>query len=68
MRFGFVAAISEYAYCGIVMTGFPITLEFSAWYSKVGYVVPAILAMIVLCAFRYSLGGLPLLAASHFDD
>jgi hypothetical protein len=68
MRFGLVAAISTYVYCGIVMNYFPITLEASAWYSGYGYAVLAILAVFVLYSFRTSLGGRSLLAVSPIDD
>ena len=46
---------------------FPVTLQASAWYSGAGYVALAILAVIILYAFRASLGGRPLLAPSRLD-
>jgi hypothetical protein len=46
----------------------PITLDASAWYAPYGYAALAIIAAIVLYAFRTSLGGRPLLAPSPIDD
>jgi hypothetical protein len=46
----------------------PTTLDTSAWYSGYGYAALAIFAAIVLYAFRFSLGGRPLIAAPHLDD
>jgi len=46
----------------------PMTLDTSAWYAGYGYTALAIFAAIVLFAFRFSLGGRPLLASSHLDD
>jgi hypothetical protein len=67
LRFGLVAASFGLIYSGIVRS-FPITLQASAWYSGVGYGALAILAIVVLYAFRYSLGGRPLLSPSRLDD
>ncbi len=67
MRFGLVVLIFFtflYDFFSIV----PTTLDASAWYSGYGFAALAILAVIVLYAFRTSLGGRPLLASSHFDD
>jgi hypothetical protein len=67
MRFGFLAALL----CGfiyIVIHNLPITLHASAWYSGYGYLTLAVLAAIVLYAFRFSLGGRALIAPSRFDD
>jgi hypothetical protein len=47
---------------------FPITLYASAWHSGIGYSALAVLAVMVLYAFRTSLGIRPLLAPSHLDD
>jgi hypothetical protein len=67
LRFGLVAAIFEYLFCLIVVK-FPITLDASAWYAPVGYAALAILAIIVLYAFRTTIGRRPLLASSHLDE
>jgi hypothetical protein len=67
IRFGLVAAISVEFTCELIMK-FPITLQASAWYAGYGFATLAILATIVLYAFRYSLSGRPLLAASRLDD
>jgi len=47
---------------------FPATLDASAWYSHASFAALAIFAVVVLYAFRYSLGGRPLIAASQLDD
>ena len=67
MRFGFLAALL----CGfinIVIGNLPMTLHASAWYSGYGFLTLAVLAAIVLYAFRFSLGGRALIAPSRFDD
>jgi hypothetical protein len=56
------------AYFSYRLTGFPITLATSAWYSGVGYGALAMLAIVVLYAFGNSLGGRPLLASHQLDD
>ena len=65
MRFGFIAAFLTQVTFNIGR--FP-TLDASAWYSGYSYLVLAIFAAIVLFAFRYSLGGRPLISAPHLDD
>jgi hypothetical protein len=67
MRFGLVAVTLCIFTVRIFLT-FPITLDASAWYAGYGYAALAILAAIVLYAFRYSLGGRPMLSVSHLDD
>jgi hypothetical protein len=67
MRFGLVAAISC-AFITLVYTVLPLTLDASAWYSGYGFATLAVFAVIVLYAFRTSLGGRPLLAPSRLDD
>jgi serine/threonine protein kinase len=67
MRFGFIAMAFTWA-TYYVFSAFPIALSASAWYSGYGYAAIIILAVVVLYAFRTSLGGRPLLAASHIDD
>ncbi len=67
MRFGLVAlllsspGLQSYIYL-------PTTLDTSAWYSGFGFAALAIYGGIVLCAFRFSLGGRPLISAPHLDD
>jgi hypothetical protein len=67
MRFGLLAAIFQYLYCAIAVR-FPITLDASAWYSGAGYAALAILAIVVLYAFRTSIGRHPLIASSRLDE
>ena len=67
IRFGILAAIIC-LFAGSVINGIPMFWSASAWYSGYGYAALAILAVIVLYAFRTSLGGRPLLASSHLDD
>jgi serine/threonine-protein kinase len=67
MRFGLVAGML-FQFLGHVMYRFPIGFETSAWYSGTGYAALAILAVVVLYAFRTSLGGRPLITAPHLDD
>lgn len=67
MRFGFLAALI----CGfvnIVFVDIPITLHASSWYAIYGYIALALIAAIVLFAFRTSLGGRAIFAPSRFDD
>ena len=67
MRFGLVA-YALYFFTSFFIGAFPLTLDASAWYSHAGFAALAIFAAIVLYAFRYSLGGRPLLATSRLDD
>ena len=66
-RFGLLA-FSFCMFTFMIFRTFPIPLDASAWYAGYGYAALAILAAIVLYAFRTSLGGRPLLASSHLDD
>jgi hypothetical protein len=56
MRFGIVT-VAFFCFFGRLFLDFPVTFDTSAWYSGYGYAALAILAAIVLCAFRTSLGG-----------
>ena len=67
IRFGVLAAIIV-LFADAVINKIPMFWNPSAWYSDYGYAAVAILAAIVLYAFRTSLGGRPLLAPSHLDD
>jgi hypothetical protein len=67
MRFGLVAAAFLF-FTAASPEKFPLTFDTSAWYSSYGFAALAILAVIVLYAFRFSLGSRQLLAASHLDD
>jgi predicted Ser/Thr protein kinase len=67
MRFGLVAGAFSY-FVNRIFSEFPATLDTSAWYFGYGFAAVAIFAVIVLYAFRFSLGGRPLLAPSHLDD
>jgi serine/threonine protein kinase len=67
IRFGLIALAIYYLSVSLFYQ-FPITLDASAWYSGYGFAALAIFAAIVLYAFRYSLGGRPLIAPSHLDD
>jgi hypothetical protein len=67
IRFGLLAEVFAGFTAGLI-TEFLATLDFSAWYAGTGFAALAALAVIVLYAFRYSLGGRPLLAPSRLDD
>jgi hypothetical protein len=67
MRFGFVAAILM-MFIGRVTDVYFAALPISAWYSPYCYLAFAILAVVILYSFRYSLGGRPLLASSRLDE
>lgn len=67
MRFGLLAEVAGFLVF-LSFIAFPTTLDASAWYSKYGFVSVAMIAVIVLYAFRISLGGHPLLAPSRLDD
>jgi hypothetical protein len=67
MRFGIVSVV----FCEFIfglLSGYPATLDTSAWYFGYGFIAIAMFVVIVLYAFRYSLGGRPLLASSRLDD
>jgi serine/threonine protein kinase len=66
-RFGLVGC-SFGLFATYLLSRSPATLETSAWYAPYGYAALVFLAAIVLLAFRYSLGGRPLLAPSHLDE
>ena len=66
LRFGLIAMFFT-AFAFSVFGQFPIILS-KAWCAPYGYFMLAIFAAIVLYAFRYSLGGRPLLAPSRLDD
>jgi hypothetical protein len=61
-------AVAVFLFFGHLFFVFPITFDASAWYSGTGYAALAILAALVLFAFRYSLAGRPLIAAPQLDD
>ncbi len=67
MRFGLLAAAFGW-FASNILQKYPITFDTSAWYAGYGFAALAILAVVVLYAFRFSLGGRPLLAPSHLDD
>jgi hypothetical protein len=67
MRYGLVAFAIGIATMELCFN-FPLTLDASAYYSGYGYAILAVLAAIVFVAFRKSLGGRPMLAATHLDD
>jgi predicted Ser/Thr protein kinase len=67
VRFGLVAvALMIFTYT--FFSQLPVTLDASAWYFGYSLAALAILAIIVLYAFRNSLGGRPLIAAPQLDD
>jgi serine/threonine protein kinase len=66
-RFGLVALVLV-TFSYQTFARLSIGLDASAWYAGYGFAALAIFAAIVLYAFRYSLGGRPLLAPSSFDD
>ncbi len=67
MRFGLVAVALTMFLSGFFQI-FPTTLDTSAWYSDVGFAALAILAVIVLYAFRTSLAGRPLFGTPRLDE
>jgi len=66
-RFGLLA-FSFCMYTFIIFRTFSITLDSSAWYAGYGYAALAILAAIVLYAFRTSLGGQPMFGRASLED
>jgi serine/threonine-protein kinase len=66
IRFGIIAAISANVVQSIFQN-FPVTYDTSAWYAETGFAALAILAVIVLYAFRTSLIRRPRTAPSGFD-
>jgi hypothetical protein len=67
IRFGLVAL--AFAFFAVdILLNFPATLDVTAWYSGYGYAALAVLAAIVLYAFRTSISGRLFLASSHLDD
>jgi serine/threonine-protein kinase len=66
-RFGLLALLS-FSVGTSILSRFPITTDTSAPYFGIGLAGLALLLAFALYAFRTSLGGRPLLAASHFDD
>jgi hypothetical protein len=67
MRFGLMA-VALVTSTKFILEGFPTTLDVSAWYFGYGFAALAILAMIVLYAFRFSLGSRPLFGTPRLDD
>jgi predicted Ser/Thr protein kinase len=67
MRFGFITAVFVNFITGVILS-MPMTLDTSAWYSGYGFLAFALFGVIVLYAFRTSLGGRPLIAAPNLDD
>jgi len=67
MRFGLLAEVIAGIMVGLFST-FATTLDDSAWYAGTGYAALAVLAAIVIYAFRTSPGGRPILTPSHLDD
>jgi hypothetical protein len=67
MRFGLVAFL-VLLFINTLFGAAPATLDASAWYFGYGFAILGIFAALVLYAFRYSLGGRPLIATSRLDD
>jgi len=67
MRFGILAAIMQLS-STLFIRWFPVTFNTNAWYPDYGYAVLAILAALVLYAFRTSLGGRPIFGTPRLDD
>jgi serine/threonine-protein kinase len=67
MRFGLVAFALD---CFVLrmLHLHPITLDASAWYAPYGYAALAMLAVIVLYAFRTSFGSQPLFGRAALED
>jgi serine/threonine-protein kinase len=67
LRFGFLSAAASFV-ISTMLREFPIGFQFSAWYSGYGYAALAMLAAVVFYAFRYSLGGRPIIGSPQLDD
>jgi hypothetical protein len=67
MRFGLLA-IAVGLWVGAILVSFPASLDISAWYAGYGYAALGILALIVLYAFRTSLGGRPQFGQTSLED
>jgi serine/threonine-protein kinase len=66
IRFGLIAMFFT-AFAFTALRSFPIILS-KTWCAHFSYFILVLFAAIVLYAFRYSLGGRPLLAPSRLDD
>ena len=65
--FGLVALIIS-ASTTLLLVTFPVTYEISAWYSSYHLAALAIYAVVVLYAFRTSLGGRPVFGTPRLDE
>jgi hypothetical protein len=66
-RFGLLAFIASALFYSLLLA-FPITAQFSAWYSKIGLTGLALLLAMALYAFHTSLGGQPLFGRAALED
>jgi hypothetical protein len=66
MRFGLVSLVFLNFVGSFALV--PATLDSSAWYFGKGLTAVALFMIVILYAFRHSLGGRTLLGASHLDD
>jgi len=67
IRFGIVTGLVSF-FVLIMFSNFPIGLDASVWYSGTSYTALAILVVIVLYAFYYSLGGRPIFGTPRLDE
>jgi hypothetical protein len=66
-RLGLLSAAAAIL-CIQILDHFPITTQFSAWYSGIGLTGLALLLTFVLYAFHTSLGGRPLFGRASLED
>jgi hypothetical protein len=67
MRFGLVASLFAIFTTNFFQI-FPITYEATAWYAKTGLAALIIFTIIILYAFRTSLGGRPMFGTPKLDE
>jgi len=66
LRFG-ILALAIGAFVGRVLTQFPITTEWSAWYAPSGWIALGVVAALSVYAFRTSLAGKPFFKDEWLD-
>jgi len=67
MRYGFVALLAG-SITVSCLRFFPVTLQFSAWYSGIGLVAVFVVLALSLYGFRVSLGSRPLMDLATVED
>jgi hypothetical protein len=56
VRFGLLPVVA-FEFVTLLLFAFPVTGDTSAWYASIGFTVVGVLVVLVLYAFRVSLGG-----------